>query len=110
MFMITKDWLHSHKTRAGAWNRKQIEALGLKWPTGKGWQRDLIGSTITEAARLTFEGASNTKPSQPPVSLTALQARIDRLERGLLAAEVMIDPTGRIRLIRSRGATSSRSS
>lgn len=53
--MITKEWIHAHKTPAGAWNRKQIEALGLTWPARKGWQKRLEGTEISFDKQIIFE-------------------------------------------------------
>lgn len=33
----------------GAINRKQAEALGLKWPVQKGWMRQILGREISVA-------------------------------------------------------------
>ena len=53
--IITKQWIHAHKTPAGGWNRKQIEALGLTWPARKGWQKRLEGTEIDGVAQMCFE-------------------------------------------------------
>jgi hypothetical protein len=53
--IITKEWIHAHRTPAGAWNRKQIEALGLEYPARKGWIGKLVGTEIAELAKAAFE-------------------------------------------------------
>lgn len=47
MVRLTRDLLHAGKTGGGGFNRKQIEALGLRYPPMKGWLSRLIGKTIT---------------------------------------------------------------
>jgi len=53
--IISKAWIHAHTTAGGAWNRKQIEALGLKWPQTKGWIKGLAGTEITDKQKAEFE-------------------------------------------------------
>jgi hypothetical protein len=47
MVRLTRDMLHAGKTGGGGFNRRQIEALGLRYPPMKGWLSRLIGKTIT---------------------------------------------------------------
>ena len=64
--VITLEWLNRHRTARGAFTRKQVEALGLRWPPHpKGWLRKLVGREITEEQRRKFEqGASQfAKPA-----------------------------------------------
>lgn len=81
--IITKQWIyehktaHEHKTAGGAWNRKQIEALGLKWPLHRGWINTLIATEITDKQKEEFERyayASNL------VRVTELEMKIIALE------------------------------
>lgn len=46
--IITREFIHDYKTGSGGWTKKQIEALGLKWPVRKGWQHSLIGKEISD--------------------------------------------------------------
>lgn len=69
--LVTEDYLNKHKTKKGAWTKKQIQALGLKWPLVQGWKDSIIGETITvENARI-FE-TENT-----PVSNNKHKPNID---------------------------------
>jgi len=58
--IVTRQWIHDHSTPAGGWNRKQIEALGLKWPAPKGWIKRLEGTEINGIAKAAFEIQSET--------------------------------------------------
>ncbi len=40
---ITNEFIDSAKSDAGAWSRKQVEILGLKWPLRAGWKLKIIG-------------------------------------------------------------------
>lgn len=54
-FRITKAWLIENKTPKGGWKRKQVEAIGLRWPLVSGWQDRMAGVLITDAQRRAFE-------------------------------------------------------
>ena len=63
-FIITKEWINSNKTERGAWNKQQINIIGLIWPPKKGWQAKLIGKSISsDNARIfeSFKGSTNKK-------------------------------------------------
>jgi hypothetical protein len=32
----------------GAWNKDQLEILGVKWPPKRGWKRKVIGKVILD--------------------------------------------------------------
>ena len=59
--IITKDYLNKHKTNKGAYTRKQFQILGIGWPPGKGWERQIIGKEITIEEAGLFEKAKNIK-------------------------------------------------
>ena len=59
--VITKEYIHAHKTRRGAWTKVQVEALGLEWPPRQGWINDLIGTMLTPDKAYLFESGKNTK-------------------------------------------------
>ena len=71
-FKITKEWLLSNSTSKGAYTKKQITALNLKWPTTTGWMKRLIGVEITNKQKQQFENNktnfSKTKQSSNNVS------------------------------------------
>ena len=54
-FIITKDWIFNNRTERGAWTKKQINALGLKWPATSGWIDDLVGEAISSHDARIFE-------------------------------------------------------
>lgn len=66
--LITYEYLHKHKTPKGAWTKKQIQALGLRWPLVQGWQELIIGDQITIDQARIFETenvpVSNKKQEQ----------------------------------------------
>lgn len=90
--IITKDWINKHKTANGAWNRKQLEALGVSWPARKGWQKLLINTVIDPINQRTFEKYGNSKGDnikdlkrQVAVlnkRIVELQAIINKLNKG----------------------------
>jgi len=59
--IITKDYLNKHKTNKGAYTRKQFQILGIGWPPGKGWERQIIGKELTIEEAELFEKAKNIK-------------------------------------------------
>lgn len=58
-FKITREWLLSHSTSKGAYTKKQITSLKLKWPTTTGWMNRLIGVEITNKQKQQFESNKN---------------------------------------------------
>ena len=58
---ITKEFLNEHKTKNGAYTRKQFQILGIGWPPGKGWERQIIGKELTIEEAELFEKAKNIK-------------------------------------------------
>jgi len=56
-FTLTREYIHSHKTLKGAWNKVQINALGLTWPPRQGWIDELEGEYISLANARLFEAA-----------------------------------------------------
>lgn len=54
-FVITKNWLNKHKTKKGGWTKQQVSTLCLDWPLTKGWQKGLIGRSITTVRKYQFE-------------------------------------------------------
>ncbi len=56
MFMVTRDWVHSHKTPRGSWNKPQIESLGMQWcDVTEGWIDRIDGSLISCEQAADFE-------------------------------------------------------
>lgn len=52
--VITARWIHAHKTKNGAWTRRQLAAIGIDWPPEKGWIGRVLGREISEDQRRTF--------------------------------------------------------
>lgn len=69
LFTVTREWIHANRTKRGGWTAKQLLALGIRWPSTKGWQARAAGMQITEANRLIFEsfgrGPALTGPEVP---------------------------------------------
>ena len=54
-FYITERWLKAHGTRAAGWTAAQLRVLGVPWPPRKGWLKQLVGVSVTQAQREAFE-------------------------------------------------------
>jgi len=46
-FRTDKAFIFKHRAINGAWNRKQVEALGEIWPPPKGWIKRVAGRELT---------------------------------------------------------------
>ena len=89
--IITKQWIHAHKTAGGAWNRKQIEALGLDWPARKGWINDLVGTDINSHQQRVFEkSAKNPAPYRQNKKYESVDKRMAAMECRILELEHII--------------------
>lgn len=53
--IITQEWLSRHRGPTGAYNKRQIELLGLKYPLHKGWKEDVVGKELSEEKAMEFE-------------------------------------------------------
>lgn len=88
--IITKKWIHDHKTQAGAWNRKQLAAIGVRWPAVKGWIDVVDGHEISAGSRAVFESHAGEKavPQQSLGSrVVALEMTIETLKTRLRVLE-----------------------
>lgn len=45
---LTREMIFYCQTPRGAWNRHQLELLGVSWPPQHGWIERLIGTEISE--------------------------------------------------------------
>jgi len=55
-FYITNTWIAAHASLDGrGWTAGQLRVLGVPWPPPKGWRRKLIGTAISDEARIGFE-------------------------------------------------------
>ena len=51
MIVLTKSLLDDGKSINGAFNKRQVESLGLEWgDLKKGWMRALVGCSVSEDA------------------------------------------------------------
>jgi len=85
--IITKQWIHDHKTPAGGWNRKQMTAIGVSWPQPRGWINDVVGMDICTSSQLRFEFQSGSYKQKE-----SLEDRIRELEKRLCQLENIILP------------------
>ena len=53
--IVTKDWIEQFQTPGGGWTKKQLEAIGVKWPPAKGWKDRVNGSFISDKDAVLFE-------------------------------------------------------
>lgn len=65
MKVVTRDWVFEHRTKAGAWTRVQIEALGLRWPPRQGWINKVVGKRLTDEGAARFEQGSRRGQELP---------------------------------------------
>jgi len=47
--MITNEMIEAGKSGMGGWNRRQVEAIGMKWPLTQGWKFRIIGTTVEKS-------------------------------------------------------------
>lgn len=60
-FLVTREWILDNRTPKGAWNRLQIQALGIQWPPREGWIDRMDGEYIYHYQRERFEEAATIK-------------------------------------------------
>lgn len=81
--LITKEYIHKHRTPKGAWTKVQIEALGLQWPTKSGWINNLVGEVITPDQARRFEEGKTIRAKRPKTdadeAFKYMMKHIDRL-------------------------------
>jgi len=47
--LITEEFIISGQSRAGGWNRAQLELIGVPWPPRPGWKWRAIGTVIPDS-------------------------------------------------------------
>ena len=81
--LLTREYINKHRTPRGAFNRSQVEALGLKWPPKAGWINNLDGEMITPDQARRFEQGrtkrAKTKRSDCDEAFKYMMKHIDRL-------------------------------
>ena len=53
--IIDNEFLDKNRTKNGAWKRRQLEIVGVKWPPKKGWKAKIIGKKISKDDAKEFE-------------------------------------------------------
>ena len=59
--IVTNEMIEAGKSEIGGWNRRQVEAIGIKWPLTQGWKFRIIGTTVERskvAEFLSLKGAT----------------------------------------------------
>ncbi len=86
--VITKAYIHKHKTEKGAWTQAQINALGIKWPPGKGWIKSLIGTEISDKQDKEFRtgikiynAVAKTENGKKKIGITKMIDAVDNCSR-----------------------------
>lgn len=51
---ITAELLEAGASERGGWNRRQMDALGIKWPLVNGWKSRAIGTIVDRSAAARF--------------------------------------------------------
>ncbi len=78
--VITKEWLDSNRTDKGAFTRKQIQALGIKWPPRSGWMQSVVGEMITHEQARQFEGGKSEYAEFKPLKYKKILKSIESLD------------------------------
>ena len=81
---VTIDYINKHKTEKGAWTRKQILALGIKWPPKSGWKQELDGTYITQEKAREFEDGKTQHAEFKPMKYKKILSSIEKLSDGQL--------------------------
>jgi hypothetical protein len=52
--ILTKEFIHEHKTENKGWTEAQLKAIGVEWQPPKGWIKAVTGKEITEEQKQQF--------------------------------------------------------
>lgn len=86
--VITKEYILNNRTKAGAWTKSQIIALGVNYPPSTGWIDRAVGTEISEENARLFEKKKYSKKS----GATSIKKTISKLRREeLLEIKQQID-------------------
>lgn len=58
---LTRDFIMQHRTPRGAWNKPQLELIGVTWPPAKGWVDRCDGMEIPDAIAERFAALATIK-------------------------------------------------
>ena len=75
---VTHEYLNKHRTKKGAWTRKQLTALGIEWPPTQGWKDKVIGLTISPEQQAVFQ---DTESYSPKTNKIAIKRAINLLKK-----------------------------
>lgn len=67
-FIITRNWIFDNRTKGGAWNKKQLAEIGIKWPATQGWIDEIVDTAISSHAARNFEDYAKTSKKSKPVN------------------------------------------
>lgn len=106
--VITNTYLNEFRTKKGAWTKRQIEALGLKWPLTQGWKADVIGNTIEPKNAAIFE--TENEPIKKDKNSLTIDRCLDYLSQNVDGISndqflKLIDLQNKFRVIRKRKTT-----
>lgn len=80
--IVTREWLGQWRTPRGSWRKRQLEVLGVAWPTPRDWMRQVEGKEISEEDARLFEKRSGR--TQHEVRAAAkTKAMVDAVDDGL---------------------------
>lgn len=85
MFVVTEEWIEKNRTKAGGWNKIQLEQLGVSWPAKSGWKKAAVGLKISDDERTIFEAhgagpVAQKAPDAPQVTLMDIDAFDDLID------------------------------
>lgn len=55
MFEVSAEWVKSHQSTKGGWNRAQLDCIEVKWPPERGWLARVVGRKISDEQKQRFE-------------------------------------------------------
>ena len=69
-FIITRNWIFDNRTERGAWNKKQLNSIGIKWPAKQGWIDEITGTEISSHNARNFEEYAKVAKNKKPATNT----------------------------------------
>lgn len=76
---VTAEWLNANRTAKGAFTRKQVLALGIKWPPTAGWMQSISGELITSEQARAFESGKSEYAEFKPMKYKKILSSIEKL-------------------------------
>lgn len=80
--IVTREWLGQWRTPRGSWRKRQLEVLGVAWPTPKDWIRSVEGKEINDSDARLFEKRSG-KTQHEVKAAADRKAMVDAVDDGL---------------------------